>query len=203
MSLNNKHASPIKKPAKMQHGGASVEFAVLAILFLTCVFGVLELARALYLFNILPEVTRRAGAIAANSEFDASVLDSIRREALFLDRDGSLIFGAPITPAHLKIDYLSISRDSVTSAVTPSSVTSMPACPARNRANCVADPYGPSCIRLIRVRVCQPGGGDGCTPVPYRMQFPFIDLSRLRLPRSETIVPANTLGYKFSSESCS
>jgi hypothetical protein len=187
---------------KKQRGGASVEFALLAIIFLSFLFGVLEIARAIYLFNILPEVTRRAGTLAANSRFDTSTLAAIRKEALFPDRNGNLLFGAPITPAHLRIDYLSIARDSVTGAVTPQSISIMPACPTKNRANCLANPYDASCIRLVRVRICQPGDGDTCTQVPYKMQFPFVDLSRLRLPRSETIVPANTLGYKLSSGAC-
>ena len=202
--LENNH-QPFRRSGSLgrkQHGGAAVEFALLVIIFLSLVFGILELARAIYLFNILQEVTRRAGTMAANSNFDAGTLETIRSQALFSDANGNLIYGAPITPAHLKIDYLSISRDTGTGAVTPQPISSMPACPTQNHANCVADPYGASCIRLVRVRVCQPGGGNSCTPVPYQMQFPFIDLSGLKLPRSETIVPAHTLGYKFGSVGC-
>jgi Flp pilus assembly protein TadG len=181
-----------------QRGGAAVEFALLAVIFFTFVFGVLEIARAIYMFNILQEVTRRAGTLAANSNFDEDTLDTIRSQALFSDRNGNLLFGAPITPDHLKIDYFSVSRDGATGAVTPQPISSMPTSPAQNYANCVSSPYDSGCIRLVRVRVCQPDDGGDCTPVPYQMQFPLIDLSGLILPRSETIVPANTLGYRFS-----
>jgi Flp pilus assembly protein TadG len=193
----------IKTSARRQRGGAAVEFAILAIVFFTLVFGVLELARVMYLFNILQEVTRRAAVMAANSGFDQNTLDKIRSQALFADRDGNLMFGAPVTPAHLKIDYLSISRDTDTGAVTAQPASPMPSCPARNHLNCLANPYDSSCIRLVRVRVCQPGGGaDTCTSVPYQMLFGFVDLSALKLPRSETIVPAQTLGYTFGSMPC-
>ena len=188
----------IKSPGRKQRGVAAVEFALLVIIFFSLVFGVLEMARVIYMFNILQEVTRRAGTLAANSNFDKDSLDTVRSQALFSEKNGKLVFGAPITTEYLKIDYLTVSRDGSTGAVTPQALSSLPSSPEQNHANCVTNPYGSNCIRLVRVRICQPGGGDGCTPVPYQMQFPFIDLSGLSLPRSETIVPANTLGYRFS-----
>lgn len=181
-----------------QRGAAAVEFALLAIVFFSLVFGILEVARIIYLFNILPEVTRRAGIIAANSNFDDDTLEAIQSQALFSDRNGNLIFGAPITSAHVKINYLSISRDSNTGAITKEPITTRPSSPMENYANCVASPYNPNCIRLIQVRICQPSAGNDCTPVPYQMQFPLIDMSGLVLPRSETIVPASTLGHRFN-----
>lgn len=199
--LENNHTSfqRVKRQGKRQRGGAAVEFALLVTIFLTLVFAVLEMARVIYMFNILQEVTRRAGTLAANSNFDDTTLEMIRSRALFSDRNGNLLFGAPVTPDHLRIDYFSLSRDGSTGAITPALMTSMPASPAQNYANCVSNLYDAGCIRLVRVRVCDPGDGDVCTPVPYQMQFPFIDVSTLTLPRSETIVPANTLGYRFNS----
>lgn len=199
LGINNRPLRWKKNPGTKQRGAAAVEFALLAIVFFSLVFGVLEMARVIYLFNILQEVTRRAATMAANHGFDTDTLNSIRSRALFTDKNGNLIFGAPVTPAHLRIDYLSISRDNNTGAITPQPVTAMPPNPTQNYANCVANPYDASCIRLVRVRICEPTDGDGCTPVRYQMQFPLIDLTGLSLPRSETIVPAHTLGHRFSS----
>lgn len=193
---NHRRNGQAKRLGKNQRGAAAVEFALLAIIFFSLVFGILELARVIYMFNILQEVTRRAGTMAANADFDTATQDTIRSKALFSDRNGNLIFGAPVTPAHVKIEYLSMSRDGSTGAVAPQPITSLPPSATQNYANCVANPYDANCIRLVRVRICQPGGGDGCTPVPYQMQFPFIDLSELSLPRAETIVPALTLGRR-------
>lgn len=198
LEINNPPLRWNKSLSINQRGGAAVEFAFLVIIFLTLVFGVLEMARLMYMFNILPEVTRRAGTIAANSNFDTETQDTIKSKALFLGRNGNLFFGAPITTAHVKIDYLSISRDSSTGTVTPQPIASLPSSPMQNYTNCVSNPYGASCIRLVRVRICQPDGGDNCTPVPYQLQFPFIDLSGLTLPRSETIIPAQTLGRRVN-----
>jgi len=202
--LGNNHQPyrRFKSLGRKQRGGAAIEFALLAIIFLMVIFGVLEMARLIYMINILQEVTRRAGKMAANSNFDGDTRNAIRSKALFPDTKGNLVFGAPVTPAHLRIDYLSIARDGGTGALTPQAIASMPACPAQNYATCMANPYHASCIRLVRVRICQPGDADNCTPVPYKMQFPFLDLSGLKLPRSETIIPANTLGYKVGAGPC-
>lgn len=188
---------PRCRPGVKEAGVAAVEFALLASLFFLLVFGVLEVARAIYLFNTLQEVTRRAASMAANSKFDSATLDTIRQQALFADANGNLVLGDPVTPAYLKIDYLSLSRDS-TGALTAQPASPMPSCSATNMLNCLTNPYGASCIRLVRVRVCDPKGTDDCTAVPYQMLFPLVDLSLLKLPRSETIVPAQSLGYTGS-----
>ena len=177
-----------------QRGTAAVEFAVLAILFFTLVFGVMEIARLVYLFNTLQEVSRRAAVLAMNSPFDADSQEDIQQRALFRDRNGNLILGAPVTPAHLKIEYLSLSRDAAGGLTTPL-VNPLPASPARNRLNCIADPYAANCIRFVRVRVCQPDGANACNPVPYVALLPLIKLPGLQVPRSETTVPAQTMGY--------
>jgi Flp pilus assembly protein TadG len=189
--------SPRQRPGTRQDGVAAVEFALLATVFFMLLFGVLEVARAIYLYNTLQEVTRRAASMAANSRFDSASLDTIRKQALFADANGNLALGEPVTPAHLKIDYLSLSRDS-TGVLTAQPTSPMPSCPATNMLNCLTNPYGASCIRLVRVRVCDPNGTDECSAVPYKMLFPLVDLSLLKLPRSETVVPAQSLGYTGS-----
>lgn len=180
---------------KRQRGVAAVEFALLVIVFFMLVFGVLEIARLIYLFNTLQEVTRRAAVLAMNSPFDQSAQDNVRKQALFQDRDGHLVLGAPVTFAHLRLEYLSLSRPaSGQLALLP--VNPLPASPAANRLNCLADPYAANCIRYIRVQVCQPGSSSNCDRVPYRALFPLIDLSQLGLPRAQTLVPAQSLGYQ-------
>lgn len=197
-AIDRRQHRPRHRPGVKQKGVAAVEFALLASVFFLLLFGILEIARALYLINTLQEVTRRAAAMAANSRFDADTLNTIRQQALFTDVNGNLALGAPITPAYLKIDYLSLSRDSTTGALTAQPASPMPTCPASNMLNCLTNPYGPSCVRLVRVRICDPNGQDECTAVPYQTLFPLVNLSLLKLPRSETVVPAQSLGYTGS-----
>ncbi len=191
---NHQPLRPHNLRATKQRGTAAVEFAVLAILFFTLVFGVMEIARLIYLFNTLQEVSRRAAVLAINSPFDADAQEDIQQRALFQDTNGNLVLGAPVTPAHLKLEYLSLSRDAGGNLSTPL-VNPLPDSPARNRLNCMTDPYAGNCIRFVRVRVCQPDGSNSCNPVPYEALFPLIKLPGLLLPQSETMAPAQTLGY--------
>jgi len=178
-----------------QSGIAAVEFALLAIFFLTLVFGIMELARVVYLFNTLQEVTRRAAAMAANSGFGESSINRIRRQALFRDVNDRLILADFVTPDHLKIEYLSVSRDGATSTLAMQPAAPLPSTPAQNYLNCLTTPYGSGCVKLVRVSVCQPGKAD-CQAVPYQMLFPLGNFSGLTLPRSITIAPAQTMGRK-------
>jgi Flp pilus assembly protein TadG len=199
-------AKPLRSrygPARHQIGAAAVEFAILVIIFLLFVFIMMETARAMYLFNTLQEVTRRAAATAASSNYDADTLADTRSNALFKDRDGNLLLGAPVTPSHLKIGYFSLERDSTSGAVSMKEVTTLPDCPVQNRANCTADPNGANCIRFVKVQICEDDGSTDCTAVPYEPLFPLVNLAGLKLPRSTTIVPAESLGHTPSSTPCS
>lgn len=177
-----------------QYGIAAVEFALLASLFFTLVFGIIEIARLMYLVNTLQEVTRRAAALAINSPFSDNDQRTVRQQALFADKEGNLVLGSPITRDHLRLEYLSLSRapggDLAMQTVSP-----LPSSPAANRLNCLSDPYGANCIRFVRVQVCQPNATDDCTPVPYQTLFSLINFSGLPLPRSTTTAPAQTMGY--------
>jgi hypothetical protein len=187
---------------KTQWGTTSIEFALLAVVFFVFVFGILEVARAMYLINTLQEVTRRAAATAVNVGFGTAALDQIRSSAMFADNSGNLLLGAPITPAHLKIEYLSASRDSTSGAMQLHVVSNMPSCAARNRLNCLANPYADNCVRFVKVRVCQPDGASTCTPVPYQSLFPIAGFSTLKLPRSTTIAAVQGLGYQVGDVPC-
>jgi hypothetical protein len=185
-----------------QRGATAAEFALCAVIFFSALFFMLEISRALYLMHTLQEATRRAAAAAAVSDFsDPVVMNRIRQAAVLRDTPGPLILGAPVTDAHIRIDYLSLTRaqnGSMTMADIPA--TNLPACPARARINCVANPYGPSCIRFVRVRVCAPGG-EVCDAVNYQPIFPLTGIS-FPLPQSITITKAETLGFQPGSTLC-
>lgn len=183
-----------------QAGVAAVEFALVVIIFLTIIFGTLELARIEYLMNAVGEVTRRAAAAAANTNFtNTTALQDIQADAVFRSSAGPLALGVPVTSDNVKIDYLSISQ----ATLDFKHVTALPSCPARNRWNCVSDPYSDSCIRFVRARVCASTDDSGnCSPLPYQRLFPFFDLSGWTVPVAETIVPAGSLGYTPGSMPC-
>ncbi|NYE58986.1 hypothetical protein FHW58_000138 [Duganella sp. 1224] len=185
-----------------QRGATAAEFALCVVVFFGALFFIIELARALYLLNTLQEATRRAAAAAAVSDFsDPAVMHRIRQAAVLRDTPGTLLLGAPVTDAHLRIDYLSLARaPGGAMTLTEIPAASLPACPARARIHCVANPNGASCIRFVRVRVCAPGGAD-CGAVAYQPLFPLTALS-FPLPQSTTIAKAESLGFQPGSTLC-
>ena len=192
---------PVEFKGRMrQTGSVAVEFALVAIIFFTIVFATLELARMEFLLNTLEEVTRRAAAAAANVDYrDTTALRKVQTDAVFRDSSGPLALGTPVTSDNVKIDYLSVSRGTW----NLNHMSTLPACPAGNRLNCTTDPQADNCIRFVRARVCDSMDGDGnCTTLPYQMVFPFLDLSGMKLPSAETIVPAGTLGATAGAMPC-
>jgi len=190
----NKPTYRVPATRTRQQGVAAVEFALVAMLFFLLFFGIVEIARAMYICNTLQEVTRRAAALAATADFSsATAMQRVREQAVFRESPGFLVFAQPVTDDHVKIDYMSIRKDGTTLTMTPIPTGSLPSSPAANYANCLKDPYGNDCIRLVRVRVCEPGGGDACDSVPYQSLVSLVTLS-FGLPQSTTIVNAETLG---------
>lgn len=182
----------IRQPSIKEKGVAAVEFAIVAIIFFILFFGIVELARTMYMCNTLQEVTRRAAALAVNTNFaDTTAMQDVREKAIFRSDPGLLVFGEPITDQHVKIDYLHIPS---TSSVPVPLTGGLPASPEENRVNCTRNLNDPQCIQLVRVRICLPGGSsDTCDPVPYQtlvslIPFPF------SLPVATTIARVETLG---------
>jgi hypothetical protein len=172
-----------RQTPERQRGVAAVEFAVVAVIFFMLFFGIVDILRALYICNILQEVTRRATALAVNTDFtDAAAMARVRMQAVFRTTPGMLAFADPISDAHVKIDYL-----------VPIG-TGLPASPQQNRINCTSNPNAANCIQLVRVRICLPGGAsDVCDPVPYQPLASFVPFS-FGLPSATTIARAETLG---------
>lgn len=180
--------------SRREHGGAAVEFALVVLIFLMLVFGILELARAMYICNTLQEVTRRAAAMAANTDFsNGAALQRVREYGVLRNSPGFLAFAEPVTDANVRIDYMAITGGTAGMAMEHIPTGSMPSNPAKNRQICMTNPNHSRCIRLVRVRVCLPEEGDACDPVPYRTIVSLVPLP-FPLPKSITIVNAETLG---------
>lgn len=174
----------LKMPAA-QRGVAAVEFTYCALFFFTFVFAMMELSRALYLWNTMTEVTRRAARAAAVSGFDAPSKNAVRQHAMF--DSTRLPLAGDISDANLAIDYLQADGE------TP--VSAMPADASENLVNCTANPNGTGCVRFVRVRLCLDGPGS-CTQVPYTTMTGLENFipGSLTFPRFTTISPIGSLG---------
>jgi hypothetical protein len=182
---------PANRPRRRdQLGAAAVEFAIGAMLFFTFVFGVIELARALYMWSTMIEVTRRAARFASFTDFsNAGDLATVRARAMFADLPGGLPLRGNVSEENLSIDYLNGSLERV---------SPLPACPEQNIINCNTDPDGASCIRFVRVRLCANSGAADCTRVDYVpiISANFFPGAPLQFPTFATVTPAATLGYQ-------
>lgn len=188
-----------------QRGVFAVEFAMLALLFFFFLFSMVEVARAVYLWNVVHEVTRRAARAAAVTDFSsASALQAVREHAVLRAAPGGLALGGDISDAYVRIDYLSLADG--TPVAMP--VSTLPGCPQRNRINCLDDPHGASCIRFVRARLCVPGDGGRCEQVPYRPILPLLGAlfpagaQAVRLPSGMTMAVAESLGYPGNAAFC-
>ncbi|MES2316965.1 MAG: TadE/TadG family type IV pilus assembly protein [Pseudomonadota bacterium] len=183
-----RHFAPTMR--RRQRGATAVEFALCSIIFFTFVFGVIELARALYMWNSMIEVTRRAARGAAAADFsDAAQMSQVRHRAMFGDIPGGLPLRGSVTEDNLAIDYLNgnLAR-----------VDPLPVCPEENLINCATDPDGASCIRFVRVRLCSASAGASCTPVDYDpiISANFFPGAPLQYPTFATVTPVATLGHQ-------
>jgi hypothetical protein len=179
-----------------QAGAAAVEFALVVLIFLTLVFGIIEMARLVYVINTLYVVTQRAAQDAAKTDVqNEHRKDEIRQNAIFRTSAGMLAVADPVTEAHVRIDYMSLKLNGDSSFTPePVSFVDLPANPANNRVTCLSNPHDARCVRLVRVRICDPADTGQCKPVRYRPIAHLIDLP-LDLPFATTIVMAETLGY--------
>ncbi len=88
-----------------QKGSTTVEFAIIGLLFFIILFGVVEVGRALFVWNGLADITRRAARIAAVCPpNNTSVVRAAIYNATGNGGSSSLIPG--LNPADVKISYL-------------------------------------------------------------------------------------------------
>ena len=156
-----------------QRGAAAVEFAIIAMLLFTVLFGIIEFGRLFYVINTVQEVTRHAAREAVVLWVDNSNTSQAKRIALF--SRASLPAGAEIRAANIDIQYLTASGG------TPSP---FPSSAADNISACLTGPAG--CIALVQVSIIN------ASYVPMVGLFPFL---RLRIPASTVTMPAESLGY--------
>lgn len=178
-----------------QSGVAAVEFAIIAIVFFMFAFGIIEIARVMYVYNTLQESTRRAAAAAANVyPTDTAAIARLKEDAVFRTSPGQLFLGPPVSDNHIRIDYLAYDL-----SVIPTSA--LPSCASDNQQICMANPHSASCIHFVEVRVCDPSNTSTCVAAQSQAMFPLVSLP-VPLPTAPTIVPVETLGYRQGVPPC-
>jgi Flp pilus assembly protein TadG len=86
-----------------QQGVTTVEFAIVASVLLTLIFGVVEFGRALFVANALAESTRRGARMAAVCPVGDP---RPARVAIFANADGASLIARNLTTANVVVSYL-------------------------------------------------------------------------------------------------
>lgn len=175
--------------SRRQGGAAAVEFAIVAMLFFTIVFGIMEFGRVLYVWNTVQEVTRRAAREAVVRGFaDAGM---VSRAAVFNPEagDGTAYLPAAkeITATDVRINYLN--QNLVVA-------DPMPLDPSDNISACMDATRTASCVRYVEACVATAGTCVGSIKyIPMVGLFPFLAIN---IPVSSVIMPAESLGFSVS-----
>jgi hypothetical protein len=164
------------------------------MVFFAFIYGICELARAMFLWNTLAAATRVAARAAAVTDFRNDVaMEGVRQHAVFRSSPGRLTLGGEISDSYIRIAYL---RADAQTAVNPSLT-----CPMQNIIDCATNPNGNNCIRFVQVRLCGPGAG--CSQVSYTPMIasalPYV--GGLKFPTFETVTPAGSFGHRAGAAS--
>jgi len=181
-----------------QRGAATVEFALIAIVFFMVLLGIMEFGRIMYIWNTTQEVTRHAAREAVVRDFSAAEIAAIQRESIFKAGSSgtvSLPAGAEITNATVRLAYLAVDAGGNRVAITAGN---MPADPADNISACGdAGRMFTSCIRFVQA--CIAVDNTCASSIPYQpMVLLLANLGinlAINIPASSVVMPAESLGF--------
>jgi Flp pilus assembly protein TadG len=172
--MNNSAPLPVR-PAR---GVATVEFAIVSLVFFTMLFAILEFARLLYVHNTLQEVTRRGARAAVVRWVDQEA--AIKQFALF--GGTSLPAGAEITTNNVLIEYLAADGTAVTGTARPTD-------PSDNLSACGDALRTANCIFSVRVSIVN---------ATYTPLFSLFSSFNVALPGSSVTMHAESMGFESS-----
>jgi hypothetical protein len=183
-----------------QRGAATVEFALIAIVFFLALLGIMEFGRLMYVWNTTQEVTRHAAREAVVRDFTSAETGAIKRESIFRGGTSGTVYlpaGVEITNATVRLVYLAVDVVGNRVAITAGN---MPADPADNISACSdALRMHTSCIRFVQA--CIAVAADCVTSIPYHpMVLLLANLGinlAINIPASSVVMPAESLGFSI------
>ena len=169
---------------RREKGATSVEFALVAALLLTLLFGIMELGRVLLVWNSAQEVTRRAARDAAVQGLNPYIpYDAVLQTGT---SSGTVAFPGvgEITSGTVLIQFMTGDFGSLTATAPPSNI-------AVNQSNC-AQGISP-CVSAVQASLCAPGASP-CQPLSYLPIGIFGNVFQLLLPLSTVTLPLESAG---------
>ena len=196
---------------RRQGGVFAVEFAMLAMLFFIFLFALLEVARAVYLWNLVPEITRRAARAAAVTDFsNASAVQSVREQAVL--RFGAGPAGRWAAPSATPMCASIICRKSSGGGGAGGAAGERDAGLSATQPHQLPGRSARRQLHPLRARAAVPARrgntGGSCERVPYRPILPMLEMlfpsgaQAVRLPSGVTLAVAESLGYQDNPAFC-
>lgn len=164
--------APITIPR--QRGAAAVEFSIVALIFFSVLFAILEFGRMMFVYNTMQEVTRRAARAAVVRWVD----DTAAIKTLALFGGAALPAGGEVTAANITITYQN---------KLGSDVTLFPVDPGDNLSACSDATRTASCIYSVRVSI------DNVSYNPMVSLFSFLNIA---MPTSTVTMLAEGMGFE-------
>lgn len=168
-----------------QQGVAAVEFALVATLLFTLLFGIIEFGRLFFVINSVQEVTRRAAREQVVRWINQT--DAVQRIAVLqAGSSGTVSFpgAGDISNVNVRLGFYNTYADARTGSNPITGIASA----ADNFANCVNAET--SCIKFVRAALTKPDG----SPLDFQVVAPYMPRDQFALPRSTVIMPAEALG---------
>jgi hypothetical protein len=159
---------------KNQKGASMVEFTLIALIFFMVLLGIIEFARALFVWNTMVEATRRGARVAAVCPVSTTGIEQVKQAAILDNvpgdgKDSSLL---GLTADNIIVSYF----DSNMNSVTP---------PAdEDVANEAYDT-----IAFVHVEIAQ----DDKNKIEHNLIIPGFN-KILNLPPIRTVLPSESLG---------
>lgn len=168
-----------------QRGATAVEFALVVLIFLTMVFGILEVGRLFYVSTTIQEVTRRAAREQVVRWVTA--VSDVQRAAVFGSGSGTVVLpaGAEVSNTTVQISFHGTLDDALAG---DNPISGVGTDPSANVNNCLL--LNTSCIRYVRAALEAPNG-DAINYVPMIPFFAFFDVP---LPGAVVVMPSESLG---------
>ncbi len=170
-------------PRLRLRGTTTIEFAASLLAFIIALFVMLDVCRALFMWNALAGVTRTVARTAiVNAPFGAAV-DSARSTAILAVNGSSSYLGSEVTTDAIQVKYLNLAFNAVAATSANSST---------NRTTCHNNPAADDCIRFVQVQICKPNTSP-CAPLTFTPLLPLFGPISI-VPTFVTILPAQGLG---------
>jgi Flp pilus assembly protein TadG len=109
---------------KNERGAALIEFAIVATVFLTVLFGILEFGRLFWTHNALRDAARKGARYATVRKNDTAGINAVKNMVVFGDPNANPATATPIvsglTPANVDVQYANYNGLQLSSRATVS-----------------------------------------------------------------------------------